>query len=344
MHTILLISTKKAAATAIRDMLVLQGYEVLSASTGITGIETARLHLPDLILCEMAMEGTDGPAVLDILRQDARFLPVPFIMLADKYEPHAFRTVMNQGADDYLVKPYTSHDLVQTITNRLKKKELLYAHQPETENDFKSVITRFLEDRNTIRAAAHEEIYREGGTPRYLYYIMSGKVKTVKTHEDGKDLVIGLYNTGDFFGYIALLEEETYKATAVVMEDAEIALIPRDDAIALFDHSPLIIQRFVRLLARNVTEKEERLLGIAYNTLRKKVASALIHLRNKYQADRSANYTIDIARDELAALAGTATESLIRTLSEFRSEKLIAIKGSSITLQQPGRLEEIAYH
>ncbi|MBC9911938.1 cyclic nucleotide-binding domain-containing protein [Chitinophaga varians] len=343
MHTLLLISTKKAAATATREMLMLQGYEVLSASDGKSGIAAARLHLPDLILCEMAMDGTDGLAVLELLRQDPRFQPVPFIMLADKYEPHAFRTAMNQGADDYMVKPYTSHDLVQTIANRLKRKALLHSPR-ETERDFKSVITRFLEDRNTIRAAAHEEIYREGGTPRYLYYLLSGKVKTIKTHEDGKDLVIGLYNTGDFFGYIALLEEETYKATAVVMEDAEIALIPKDDATALFDHSPLIIQRFVRLLARNVTEKEERLLGIAYDTLRKKVASALIHLRNKYQVDRSANYTIDIARDELAALAGTATESLIRTLSEFRSEKLIAVKGSSITLQQPGRLEEIAYH
>ncbi|WP_211327171.1 cyclic nucleotide-binding domain-containing protein [Chitinophaga flava] len=336
--------TRKVAATATRDMLALHGYEVMMAYDGKTGIETARIYLPDLILCEEAMAGTDGLAVMEILRQDPRFQLTPFILLADKYRQHTFRTAMNQGADDYLIKPYTSHDLVETVRNRIRKKEAYAALQPEAERDFKTIVSRFLEDRNTIRAAAHEEIYHEGGMPRYLYYLLSGKVKTVKTHEDGKDLVIGLYNKGDFFGYIALLEEETYKATAIVMEDAEIALIPKADAEELFDRSPMMMQRFVRLLARNVTEKEERLLGIAYNTLRKKVASALIHLRNKYQVDRSTHYTIAISRDELAALAGTATESLIRTLSEFRNENLITVKSGSITLQNPGRLEEIAYH
>ncbi|NSL90780.1 cyclic nucleotide-binding domain-containing protein [Chitinophaga sp. Mgbs1] len=344
MFRILIITDKPAQAKDLRNILEGFGHETITAVDGKSGIEAARLQLPDAILCSAALKGgIDGSGVLEVLRRDSRFQLTPFVLLAEKYQATVFRTAMNLGADDFLVKPFSNHDLLQTIETRCRRWEAAGTGKQE-HSDFKKVVKDFLENRNTIRAAAPETIYHEGGTPRFLYYIISGKVKTIKTHEDGKDLVIGLYNKGDFFGYIALLEEETYKATAVVMEDAEIALIPKEDAEALFDHTPVMVQRFMRMLARNVTEKEERLLGIAYNTLRKKVASALIHLRNKYQQDRAVDYTIHIPRDELAALAGTATESLIRTLGEFKNEKLIAVKNTSITLRNPGKLEDIAYH
>jgi len=94
----------------------------------------------------------------------------------------------------------------------------------------------------------------------------------------------------------------------------------------------------MKLLARNVIEKEEQLLGMAYNSLRKKVAEALITLQKKYNPENTNNFSIDIGRENLATIAGTATESLIRTLSDFKNEKLIEITNGSITLLNEKKL------
>lgn len=347
MQKILLIGNLQQLQENIGDLLLLHHYEVVYANDGKTGITTAKEQHPDMILCEMNMKGIDGLGVLNTLRKDPLLERVPVIFLGDKYNARLFRTAMNLGADDFLISPFSNNDLLLTVENRLQRYQYQTAingpANATDDHDLRKLIREFTENRNTMRLAVHETVYKEGGTPRYLYYIQEGKVKTVKTHEDGKDLVIGLYKKGDFFGYVALLEETPYKATAIVMEDAEIVLIPRKDAEEIFNRTPYIVTRFVRMLAQNVTEKEERLLGIAYDTLRKKVASALVHLRNKYLVTNSENFVINISREELATVAGTATESLIRTLSDFKNEKLIAIRNGSITLLEVEKLEDIAF-
>ncbi|MBO9732587.1 MAG: cyclic nucleotide-binding domain-containing protein [Chitinophaga sp.] len=347
MQKILLIGNLQQLQENIGELLLLNHYNVIQAADGKTGIMAAQAQHPDMILCEMSMNGIDGLGVLGTLRKDPSMERVPVIFLGDKYNARLFRTAMNLGADDYLISPFSNNDLLLTVESRLQRYQYQAAAsgpaKATDEHDLKKLIREFTENRNTMRVAAHETVYKEGGTPRYLYYIREGKVKTVKTHEDGKDLVIGLYKKGDFFGYVALLEETPYKATAVVMEDAEIVLIPRKDAEEIFNRTPYIVTRFVRMLAQNVTEKEERLLGIAYDTLRKKVASALVHLRNKYQVTNTRNFVINISREELATVAGTATESLIRTLSDFKNEKLISIRNGSITILEAEKLEDIAF-
>ena len=96
--------------------------------------------------------------------------------------------------------------------------------------------------------------------------------------------------------------------------------------------------QFIKLLAKNITEKEEQLLGLAYNSLRKRVADALMTLQNKYHSSKKENFSIHISREDLANIAGTATESLIRTLSDFKSEKLIDIKDGYIILLNEKKL------
>ena len=102
-----------------------------------------------------------------------------------------------------------------------------------------------------------------------------------------------------------------------------------------------VAQKFIRLLANNVTVKEEQLLGLAYNSLRKKVAEALMLLQKKYRQNTQEEFSIDISREGLATIAGTATESLIRTLSDFRAEKLIDIKEGSIVIVNQKKLEQL---
>jgi CRP-like cAMP-binding protein len=97
-------------------------------------------------------------------------------------------------------------------------------------------------------------------------------------------------------------------------------------------------QKFIQLLAHNVSEKEKQLLAIAYNSLRKRVADALITLLHKYKKESDTIFSIHISREDLANIAGTATESLIRTLSDFKSEGLVEIKGGNITILNEKKL------
>jgi CRP-like cAMP-binding protein len=167
-----------------------------------------------------------------------------------------------------------------------------------------------------------------------MYFVESGKVKTYKTNEDGKEFVIGLYSAGDFFGYMPFLEGANYKDTAEALEETELAVIPKEDFEQLLNNNKEVMYQFIKLLANNVSEMEQQLLNLAYNSLRKKVADALITIYKKY-GEGVPNFRIDMSRENLANIAGTAKESVIRTLSDFKDEKLIDIsKGDIIILDE----------
>jgi CRP-like cAMP-binding protein len=191
----------------------------------------------------------------------------------------------------------------------------------------------FLQNTNIIKYKKKQIIYSEGNHPLQLFYIKKGIVKTYKCNNDGKELITGIYGEGEYLGYVALLEETVYKDVAVAVEYAELAVIPKDQFELLMESDWQIARKFITLLAKDITEKEQLLLGLAYNSLRKKVAEALILLNRKYKD------SIKISRDNLAAIAGTATESLIRTLGEFRQEKLIVISEGYITIVNEAKLK-----
>ncbi|MFM2360669.1 MAG: hypothetical protein RLY16_2662, partial [Bacteroidota bacterium] len=199
-------------------------------------------------------------------------------------------------------------------------------------------LEKFVKDRNVNHYKKKQVIYTEGNHPARLFYIEKGKVKTFKTNADGKDFTVNLYSEGDFVGYIALLEQTVYKETAEAIDDTELAIIPREEFEALMNANKDVAQQFIRMLAKNVSEKEEQLLGLAYNSLRKRVADALITLEQKYKKEGEEKFSIHISREDLANIAGTATESLIRTLSDFKSEKLIEIKEGNIVILNEKKL------
>ena len=102
-----------------------------------------------------------------------------------------------------------------------------------------------------------------------------------------------------------------------------------------------MMRKFIGILARNIDDKEEQLLAIAYNSLRKKVADTLIVLQRKYNPKNDADFYIDLSRENLAAIAGVAKESLIRMLSELKDEKLVALEGSKIRILNYSKLEKM---
>ena len=154
--------------------------------------------------------------------------------------------------------------------------------------------------------------------------------------------MVDLYSPGDFLGYVALLEGKVYSDNAAAMEDTELAIIPKEDFDELLSTNMEVTKKFIQLMAKNISEKENQLLSLTYNSLRKKVAESLMLLQKKYQQKQEDKFIIDISRDNLASIAGTAKESLIRTLSEFRAEKLIDIgKDGSVIILNQNKLEQL---
>jgi CRP-like cAMP-binding protein len=157
-------------------------------------------------------------------------------------------------------------------------------------------------------------------------------VKTHRSNEQGKEFITGLFKEGDFLGYLALLDESKYTDSATVLEDSEICMIPKEDFYALIYKNAEVSRQFIKMISDNLREKEEQLVKLAYNSVRKRVAEALITIYKRYKSDSADSFSINISREDLANLAGTATETTIRTLSDFKSESLVDLKGSSITI------------
>jgi len=347
MKKILLIEDNKEIRENTAEILDLANYRVFTAENGKVGVEMALKENPDLIICDIMMPVLDGYGVLHLINKNPKVQHTPFIFLSAKAEKMEIRKGMSLGADDYITKPFDGTELLDAVEGRLKKAELLRKDIASGLNGLnelmnvssgKDILASFTEGRNINKYKKKQVIYSEGNRPSQLFFIQKGKVKTYKINDLGKELTVGLYSDGDFLGYVALMEVSSYSESAVAMEDTELAIIPREDFNELMNSSKEISQKFIKLLARNVSEKEEQLLGMAYNSLRKKVADALLALQKKYASSAANPNSIDISRENLATIAGTATESLIRTLSDFRSEKLIDLNGSSIVILQEKKL------
>ncbi len=348
MQRVLLIEDNIEIRENTAEILELANYKVDTAANGKLGIEMALEHLPDLIICDIMMPVLDGYGVLHLLQKNEVLKNIPFIFLTAKAERGDFRKGMEMGADDYITKPFSDIELLTAIESRLKKAALL-------QKDFENAAAQQLSiNGGDIKAMQHlvenssvniykkkRLIYDEGNHPVKLFYIQKGKVKTFKTNDEGKELTVGLFGNGDFVGYTAILEGTVYKETAEVMEDTTLTIIDKEAFEKLLRFNKEVAQQFIRLLAQSVTDREEQLVGIAYNSLRKRVAGALVLLQKKYTKDEEGKFSMYISREDLAQIAGTATESIIRTLSDFKSEKLIDIKEGAIIILDEKRLASL---
>jgi CheY-like chemotaxis protein/CRP-like cAMP-binding protein len=349
MKKILVIEDNRDILENTAEILQLSHYHVLTAKNGREGVELAIKNKPDLILCDIMMPGLDGYGVLHIVQNNPELQHTPFIFLTAKTDRSEIRKGMSLGADDYITKPYDVTDLLKTIESRLRKAELItqrIKHGIEGVNDVISYVggeetlKQFVAGRTIDRFKKGQRIFSEGNHPLSLYFVQKGKVKLFKINDAGKELIVRIVNEGEFFGYIALLEDSVYKVFASALEDCEIIAISKNEFDVLI-HSNIEVSRlFIKLLAGNVTEMEEQLLHIAYNSLRRKVADALLMLKDKF-ADHPGEFTIHISRENLAAVAGTATESLIRTLTDFKAEKLIDIRDANITVLDEIKLRRL---
>lgn len=347
---IVLIEDNKAVRENIEEILELASYKVFSAPNGKKGVDLVNKENPDLIICDIMMPELDGYGVLHMLNKNPKTSAIPFIFLTAKAERTDFRKGMEMGADDYITKPFDDIELLNAVEIRLKKADLLkteFTANAEGVNDFlnqarvNGKIDLTKGDRETQVFGKKQMVYTHGHRPSYLLFVVKGKIKSFRMNDDGKELITAIYKEGDFMGYTALLEETSYTDNAEAMEDSEVMLIPKMDFYTLLNSDAHVAKRFIKLLSHNLVEREEALLNLAYNSLRKRVANGLLHVYDKFKKAPGDKPKLEIPREDLAQVVGTATESLIRTLSDFKTEKLIEISDGKISVVNEEKLKNL---
>ena len=316
----------------IVEILELANYKVYSASNGKVGVVKAKDIIPDLIICDIMMPEMDGYEVLYLIEKDPVIASTPFIFLTAKTEKDDFRKGMNLGADDYLTKPFEDMDLLNTIEKRISKAERLVGHKNTTSTGNLNLAKILdLPNLNYRTFKKKDVIFREGDNANLIYILKSGKVKTTIQNSHAKEYTTGLYCIGDIFGHETSITQQFQKSTAIAIEDTEIATLTKDLFLTLLEENNTATLELIKMVSTSNQQKNEELLNLAYNSVRKRVADCLLLLNSKYRADK-AHENLTVSREDLASMAGTSKETVIRVLSDFKSENLIEIKASKIKL------------
>lgn len=346
---ILVIEDDAALRENTAELLELSGYDVLTAANGKLGVEKANLEQIDIIVCDIMMPELDGYGVLEALTKAEKTKYIPFIFLSAKTERKDVRLGMDLGADDYITKPFSEDELISAIESRLAKAAILKESRDnqdvvvskdddeiKTLNDLKN----FFDDKGkSFHFQEGDVIYKEGQNSNYIFLIIKGVVKCFKFDEQGKELTTALHKEDDLFGYTSFIQNIPYQETAMAIKNIELVGISKDQLKYVLDNNHTITLELIQLLTDDLKGIKDQLLQMAYSSVHKKTAATLLKFAEKL--NRKPEDSIKISRSDLASVAGIATETLIRTMSNFKKEGIIEIVGKNIRILDIQKLQDI---
>jgi len=185
-------------------------------------------------------------------------------------------------------------------------------------------------------------LYQEGNRISGFYCIHSGIIKVFKTGFDGKEQIIRFAKPGEIIAYRSVLSNEAACTSARVIEDCQVCFIPSEILITLIKANSAFSLELLKVSCHELGEANSFITDIAQKTVRERLAEILLLLMNDFGIDEQSNLKITLTREELANIVGTATESVIRLLSEFKSDKLVELNGRKIRILNKKGLEKIS--
>ena len=342
---ILIIEDNEDIREGTAEILGLAGYQVITANNGKTGVELVHHQKPTLIICDIMMPELDGYGVLYLLSKNPKTASIPFIFLTAKAERIDMRKGMDMGADDYLTKPFDDIELLNAVESRLNKKtklEQFYTKGLKKLDDFvkkgegNDELKNLVELKKIRNVKKGQIIYYDGDAAQGIYLMLAGRIKITKLSEDGRELLTGIYQTDEYFGIHDAIIGHIHTENAEALEDSSICQLHKDQVDDILNKYPAHAMQFIQMLASSLQSKDEQLVQLAYHSVRKRLAETLIRIKEINQQP-----VFKISRDDLAAMAGMATETVSRTLSDFKEEKLIEKKGSEIQILQEEKLNKM---
>ncbi len=346
MKKIALIEDNNDVLESTKEILELADYEIVTAENGRKGIELIKKERPDLIFCDVSMPDLDGYTILTILKKHPDTANIPFIFLTARAEKSDMRKGMNLGADDYITKPFEEAELIEAIEARKKRLE---DTSSSAEFDISELLPErrglgdlenLLKDRKSKKYKKKDTIYRFDDFANYVYYITKGKVKSIITDPYSKEFIVDIHGVGEYIGFGSVIEDGDYKETVKALEECEVLVIPKNDFLEVYNQNRDVSSLFTKQILFELRKREERLLLLAYAPVRERLANALLILRS-YMSEEDSKPSFVISREDLACIVGTAKESLIRTLSELKSDGIIETDGQKITILDISSLEHL---
>jgi CRP-like cAMP-binding protein len=216
------------------------------------------------------------------------------------------------------------------------KENFLFKHLTKDENDTVSYV------KNCNFFVRGDIIYHEGNRVSGIYCVNKGIIKHFKTGIDGKEQIVRFSKPGDIFGFRSLLSDEPACTTAKVIEDAGLCFIPSEQFIKLINENAAFSMAIMKMSCHELGDANQYILDIAQKNVRERLAEILALLHKNFGETPDGYLNISLTREELASFVGTATESVIRLLSEFKSDKLIEINRRKIKIIDIQKIKKIS--
>ncbi|MBF0597030.1 Crp/Fnr family transcriptional regulator [Faecalibacter rhinopitheci] len=219
----------------------------------------------------------------------------------------------------------------------------LFDNPSSFDNFTKEELIEFEQEKKVLTLKKGDEIIQEGATPKGIYCLVKGTAKLFKIGFNGKEQILRFANAGDIIGYRSILSQEVFGASSTAMTPIEIYYIPEKFFLRLLEHNPKLAFDILQRIAKDLGEYARTITYLAQKTVRERLAEVLLLLEGKLGTDKDDFINISLTREEMANLIGTATESAIRLISEFKTDGLIEVEGRKIKILDHHKLTKLGH-
>lgn len=186
-----------------------------------------------------------------------------------------------------------------------------------------------------------EVIFEEGENVNGIYCVKDGVCKLTKLSPNGKDHIVKLVAKGELLGQRSMISDEPVNLSAVALEDMQVCFVPKNEIMGFFDNNNQFSMNVMRTICGDLKEADSQMVNMAQKTVKERLAETLLYLQDTFGKNEDGTLKIQLTRDELASMIGTATESCIRLLSDFNKSELIELKGKKILLKDIPKLKKM---
>ena len=186
-----------------------------------------------------------------------------------------------------------------------------------------------------------EVIFEEGENVNGIYCIKDGICKLIKLSPNGKDHIIKLISKGELLGQRSMISDEAVNLSAVALEDMEVCFIPKNEIMGFFDKNNQFSMNVMKSVCGDLKDADDQMVNLAQKNVKERLAETLLYLHDTFGKNEDDSLKVQLSRDELASMVGTATESCIRLLSEFKKLGLIELSGKKIILKDISQLKKL---
>ena len=187
-----------------------------------------------------------------------------------------------------------------------------------------------------------EPLFDEGDKLNGVYCVRNGVSKLSKLSPNGKDQIVKLASKGQVIGQRSVIAEESANLSAVAVSDMELCFIPKESITSTLSNNPNFTLEVLRHMAHDLKEADDVIVNMSQKTVKQRIAEAFLYLKNNFGEDEEGYFALTLSREDIANVVGTATESAIRIISEFKKDGLIKASGKKLGVVDERKLKELA--